>query len=166
MKRIVILLALLLVAMVEAPAFAQTAITTTTITEPITSASPAAITITVAATTGFTVNGILYIDGSVYRILAINGLDVRVIQQRQPATHLDNAKVWVVPVGAQIGINPVGSCIRSTAGSVAQGYSPYTIMFNLSTGDMATCRGVAGSRTWYITNQYGYAPSDDPPVTP
>ena len=163
MKRLFILFTLLLA--MAAPAFAQTAITTTTITEPVTSPVVGAITLTVAATTGMAANGTLYVDGSVYRILSIDGLNVRVIQQRQPATHNDNAKVWVVPAGAQIGLNPVGSCIRSTAGAFPA-YSPFTIMFNLSTGDMATCRGTLGSRTWYITNPYGYFPSPDPPVTP
>lgn len=167
MKTLTIVLVLLLSLVAGlVPASAQTAITTTTITEPVTNAAPTQTILTVAATTGMAVNGVLYLDGSVYRILAISGLNVTVIQQRQPATHLDNAKVWVVPLAAQVGQNPVGSCIRSTAGTVAQGYSPYTIMFNLTTGDMATCRGATGGLRWYITNQYGYAPSADPPVTP
>jgi len=166
-KRTLIFIALLVALFVAGtqPAAAQTSITTTTITEPILIAAPGAITITVAATTGMTVTGILYIDGSVYRILAINSLLVQVIQQYRPATHLDNAKVYVVPTAAQIGLNPVGSCIRSTAGAFPQ-YSPYRLMFNLSTGDVASCRLSATAGTWRITNPYSVgAPSDDPPQT-
>lgn len=163
MKKLILILALLTVWVL--PAQAQTAITTTTITEPVTTASPTSITLTVAATTGMTVNGILWLDGSVYRIRAINGLNVQVINQYRPSTHLDNATVWVVPVGAQVGLDPVGSCIRGTAGTFPA-YSPYTLMFNLQNGNMWGCRGALGSRVWGGTNQYQPVPSNVPPQTP
>lgn len=164
MKTLFILFALLLA--LAAPVAAQTSITTTTITEPVTSPAVGAITLTVAATTGMAANGILYVDGSVYRILSISSLDVRVIQTQRPATHLDNASVYVVPVGAQIGLNPVGSCIRGTAGAFPQ-YSPYTLMFNLTTGDVWRCAGNLGSRIWVGSNPYAVgSASNNPAQTP
>lgn len=164
MKTLFILLALLMA--LAAPVAAQTSITTTTITEPITSAAPTTKVITVASNTGLTVNGILYIDGAVYRITAINSTLITVVDQQRPSTHLDNATVYVVPVQAQMGLNPVGSCIRGTGGQFPA-YSPYTLMFNLSTGDVARCTGALGSRVWQITNPYGVIPrSNNPAQTP
>lgn len=145
---------------------AQTSITTFTITEPVTTPSPTSINLTVSATTGMAVNGVLYLDGSVYRVTSISGLVVGVITVYRPATHLDNAGGFVVPIAAQVGLNPIGSCIRSTAGPVPQ-YSPYTLHFNLGTGDISYCAGASGSRTWVTVNPYGVgSKSADPPQTP
>ena len=145
---------------------AQTSITTFTITEPVTSPAVGQVTLTVSANTGMAVNGVLYVDGTVYRVTSISGTSVGVISIYQPATHLDNAQGFVVPVAAQVGLNPKGSCIRSTAGPVPQ-YSPYTLMFNLTTGDISYCAGGLGSRTWVTVNPYGVgAKSANPPQTP
>jgi hypothetical protein len=147
------------------PAQAQTAITTTTLTNAITTRATRQ-DIVVGSNTGMAVGSTaLLIDGSVYQINAISGTTITVTNTAYPASHLASVTVYVVPLGAQIGRNPVGSCIRGTAGVVPL-YSPYTIMFNLATGDMAVCRGNVGSRSWVISNQYGYAASANPPITP
>lgn len=160
-----ILAAFVLVLGLAVGAQAQTSITTTTLSAAITNASPTTITITVASATGMAANGILYIDGSVYRIQSVSGTTITVSTVYRPATHLTSATVYIVPVAAQMGLNPVGSCIRGTAGAFPA-YSPYTLMFNLSTGDVGACRGSLGSRIWVLTNPYSVgAASNNPPQT-
>lgn len=154
----------LLLTLGAVPVAAQTSITSTTLAAAVTDPAPTAKNISVTSATGMVANGILYIDGAVYQILSVNGTTIRVINQERPATHLTSAVVYVVPVAAQIGLNPVGSCIRGS-GQVPQ-YSPYTLMFNLSTGDIASCRGGLGSRAWVITNPYQVQLSSNPPQTP
>lgn len=165
--RFFIFIALLVALMVPSRALAQTSITTTTLSAAIT--APAVVgnfTITVASATGMSAGTILYIDGSVYRVVSVSGTTITVTNTFMPATHLTSATVYIVPLAAQIGRNPVGSCLRSTAGQFPA-YSPYALMFNLTTGDVAACRGGLGSRTWVITNPYSVgAPSNNPPQTP
>lgn len=165
MKRFTILLALLLALFAGSPAFAQTSITTTTLSAAITSPSPTTKVIAVGSATGIAANGILFIDGEVFRVTAVSGTNITVLTQARPATHLTSATVYVVPVGAQIGLNPVGSCIRGTAGAFPA-YSPFSLMFNLTTGEIATCRGNLGSRAWQITSPYATQISAAPPQTP
>lgn len=162
----------LLVVLFAGSVSAQTSITTTTLTNAITNPTPTTINIVVGSATGFAARGILYIDGSVYRIADnyVSGTTVPVINQYRRATHAAAVTIYVVPVGAQIGLNPVGSCLRGTSGLFPQ-YSPYTLMFNLATGDVARCSqpgiaaGVVG--TWFLSNPYSVgAPSTTPPITP
>lgn len=164
MNRILITIALLVLA--AAPASAQTAITQTALASAITSPAPTTKTFSVDSATGITVGSILYIEGEVFRVTAVSGTSITALTQYRPATHLVDARVWVVPVTAQISLNPIGSCIRGTAGTFPQ-YSPYTVMFNLTTGDVATCNGAAGSQTWTVTNpfavQFSAAPNTQGP---
>lgn len=147
-------------------ASAQTATTATTLSLAITNASGASQVITVASATGMSANGILWIEGSVYRITAVSGTSITVINTFFPATHLTSAVVYVVQVGQQYnGPEPTGSCLRSTAGGFPA-YSPYTLMFNPSTGSIAMCRGNLGSRTWFIVTFNRFNPTANPPVTP
>ena len=164
MKRFLAVFAALFLG-VAASASAQTATTATTITEPMTSVSGASQVITVGSATGMAVNGILWIEGSIYRITAVSGTSITVINTYAPATHLTSAVVYVVQAGQQIGLDPTGSCLRSTAGGPPV-YSPFTLMFNTSNGHIAACRGNAGSRTWFITTFNTFNPSANPPVTP
>lgn len=159
------LITLLLLLATSGTAFAQTAITSTTLSTAITNASPTSIVINVGSATGMSVGGILWIEGSVYRITAVNSTAITVINTYFPATHLTSAVVYVVPLGAQYKVQPTGSCIRGTAGQFPA-YSPYTLMFNPSDGTIAMCRGAVGSRTWLIGTFNQYNPTANPPVTP
>ncbi len=168
MKKLIILCALSIV-ILAAPftASAQTSITTTTTSAAITGLNTTqSFNITVGSATGMTVNGILYIDGSVYRILAIASTTITVINQYMPATHASGVTVYVVPTAAQVGIRAVGSCLRSTAGQYPA-YSPYTLMFKLDTGDVGACRLDSGAvNKWVWTNPYSVgSPSNNPPQT-
>lgn len=161
-------LALLLLLAIGSSVSAQTSITTTTLTNAITTRATRQ-SIVVGATTGMTAGStFLYIDGSIYQINSVDSsTGVTVTNTYYPATHLASVTIYVVPLGAQIGRNPVGSCIRSTAGGPPQ-YSPYTLMFNTQTGDVAACRGgTLGSRSWVLTNPYSVGgASNNPPQSP
>lgn len=163
MKTLLILITLLLGLAV--PVAAQTAITSTTLSAAITNPSPTTKTITVASATGISVGSILYIEGEVFRVTAVNGTTLTVLTQYRPATHLTSAVVFVVPVGAQYSLDPVGSCVRGGTGQFPAN-SPYTLMFNLTNGNIASCRGALGSRTWTLTNPYAVQLSSNPPATP
>lgn len=169
MKRLILLCALLIASV--SPAAAQTSITTTTLTNAITGSSTVGqFNIVVGSATGITANSTyLYIDGSVYRVNAVSGTTITVTSVALPATHNASVTVYVVPIAAQAGHDPVGSCIRGTAGAFPQ-YSPYTIMFNAGNGNMYTCRDSgSGVFVWRITNPYcntGGSCSGAPPQTP
>jgi hypothetical protein len=164
-NRLLITLTLLLA--FAAPALAQTSITTTTLSDAMTVPTPGRQTIAVASATGITANStFLYIDGGVYQVNVVSGLNITVTNTQRPMTHLTSARVYVVPIAAQIGLDPVGSCIRGTGGTFPA-YSPYTLMFNTSNGNIWWCGGAAGSRTWRGANPYSVGwPSGDPPQTP
>lgn len=168
MKNLTITFALLLALLCLAPAAqAQTAITATTLNGAMVvgQGSPTTQTVTVTSATGMAVNGILWIEGSVYRITAVSGTSITILNTYAPASHLTLAVVYVVPVAAQIGLDPTGSCIRGTAG-LFPFYSPFTLMFNTSNGHIAICRGNLGSRTWAIVSFNQVQPTANPPTTP
>lgn len=146
---------------------AQQAITQTTLSAamPAGAAAPTTQQITVTSATGMTVGAVLWIEGSVYRISAISSTTITVVTQYMPASHLTSAIVYVVPIQAQISLDPTGSCIRGTTGTFPA-YSPYTLMFNTENGHIASCRGSLGSRTWLITMFTAPVTSTNPPVTP
>ncbi len=159
-------LALLALGIVET-ASAQTSITTTTLTNAITTTAVKQ-DIVVASTSGMAVGTtFLYIDGSFYRIDAIaSATGLTVTNQYFLASHNASVTVYVVPIAAQIGINPVGSCIRGTTGKFPL-YAPYTLLFNTQNGNVARCAGNLNARTWVITNPYAVgSPSIAPPQTP
>lgn len=164
MKRFLIFITLLLA--LASPALAQTSITTTTLAAAMTQPTVGRQVITVNSATGITANTtFLFIDGSFYQVNAVSGTSITVTNTQRPSTHLTSATVYVVPTGAQISLDPVGSCIRGTAGSFPQ-YSPFTLMFNTTTGNIAVCRGALGSRTWQVLSPYAVQLSADPPQTP
>ena len=164
MNRLFLLLALLLA--LALPAAAQTAITTTTLTNAISAPVVGRQVIVVGSATGITAGStFLFIDGSFYEVNVVSGTNITVTNTARPSTHLASATVYVVPIDAQVGLDPVGSCIRSTAGRPPQ-YSPYTLMFNPNTGSVSYCRGALGSRTWANTSPYAQQFSTAPPITP
>lgn len=160
-KRLIALLALIL-ALGAAPAFAQTGIDDTTLNGAIT-ATQTSIVLTSA--TGVVANGVLYVDGEFMTVNSTyaSGTTIPVTRAQNPSPHLTSAQVYVVPVGARIGRRLVGSCVR---GGTAQGEA-YTLVFNMSNGDIGRCAGSLGSRTWRWTNAYDPGtPSAAPPETP
>lgn len=169
MKNLTIALTLLLAVLV-APftASAQTSITTTTLTNAITTLATRQNIVVNSATGIVASSTFLYIDGSVYQVNAVSGTTITVTNTFAPYTHNASVTVYVVPIAAQISRDPVGSCLRSTAGPFPQ-YSPFTLMFNTQNGNVAACRGASGSRVWVITNPYcnaGTGCSGNPPQTP
>lgn len=169
MKKLTILLALILAVLVTpVTVAAQTSINVPTLSNAITTLATRQ-DIVVSSATGIAVNStFLWIDGSVYQVNAISGTTITVTNTFRPATHNASVNVYVVPVGAQLGLDPVGSCIRGTGGRPPQ-YSPYTLMFNFTTGRIAACRIHvldAGKFNWRLTSPYDAGtPSDDPPQT-
>lgn len=164
MTRIFILLALLLAAAL--PVAAQTAITTTTLTNAISAPIVGRQVIVVGSASGMVVGStFLYIGGATYQIDVISGLNITVTNSARPSTHLASATVYVVPIDAQVGLDPIGSCIRSTAGRPPQ-YANYTLIFNPNTGTVSYCGGALGSRRWVNTSPYAVQFSTTPPITP
>lgn len=166
MKKLTILLALLVALCLPSFAAAQTSITTTTLTNAITNPTPTTFDIVVGSNSTMAVGSILYIDGSVYRVNAINSTTITVNQVAFPATHAASVTIYIVPLGAQVANNAVGSCLRSTAGRYPA-YSPYALMFNTTTGDIGACRLDSGSvNKWVWVNPYAVgSQSNNPPQT-
>lgn len=170
MRRL-ILTGLLVILALPGLAQAQTAITRTTLSAAITAAQgqPTSINITVASATGISVGSVLWIEGSVYRVTAVSGTTITVINQWYPASHLSSAGVYVVPLGAQYTVDPTGSCIRGSTGAFPI-YSPYALHFNVTNGTIAHCRAVAltapTAGVWVLTRFVVPVASTDPPQTP
>lgn len=145
-----------------APAFAQGDINDTTLAAAVTATAQSVV---LTSATGVTANGVIYVDGEFMTVSSgyTSGTTVNVLRTNNPSAHLTAAQVYVVPIGARVGRRFVGSCIR---GGTAPGEA-YTLVFNMSTGDIGACRGGLGSRTWRWTNAYDPGtPSDAPPETP
>ena len=144
---------------------AQGAITTTTITEPITTLTPQSIVVNSA--TGISAGIWLLIDNELARVgqSYVSGTSVPVLRGPRPTTHSDNATVWVVPQAATASRPPEGSCVRGEAEAL------FTHTF-LNDGRIAVCRvnmvGYTGTEfTWIITsaNGAGGIQSANPPAT-
>lgn len=162
MKKPLIALIALVLALLSAPAFAQGDIDNTTLAAAVT-ANQTYVVLTSA--TGVVANGVIYVDGEFMTVSSqySTGTTVNVTRANNPSSHLTSAQVYIVPVAARIGRRLVGSCVR---GGTAQGEA-YTLVFNMSTGDIGRCAGVLGSRTWRWTNAYDPGtPSASPPETP
>ena len=133
--RLITLLAVLALTLsLPVRAQAQGAITTTTITEAITTTRPT--TITANSATGISAGIWLLIDNELMRVAQsyVSGTAVPVLRNNQrPATHADNARVWVVPAGAILTRAPVGSCTRGGADAI------FTHSFT-NDGRIAVCR--------------------------
>lgn len=131
---------------------AQTTITTTTITEPITTLTPQSIVVNSA--TGISAGIWLLIDNEVMRVTAAysSGTSIPVIRTRRPTTHGDNATVWIFPIGAIVSLAPQGSCTRGS------GDAAYTLtLIDDGSGTLAGCRNqsIAGTRQWVVTDISG-----------
>ena len=156
---------LTVVALLGLPAWshAQTAITVTTITEPIT-VTTGGISITLGSATGIEDDIFLLIDNELMQVQRTwtTGVVVPVKRGPRPTTHYDNANVWIFPRGATLTRAPQGSCTRGSGEAV------YTLSVVSDTGQLASCRGASGSRMWYITDVSGALGvySTNPPETP
>ena len=162
MKKLTLLLAILLALFVGAPASAQTGINDTTLSGAITATQTS---IVLGSATGVAANGVLYVDGEFMTVNSnyVSGTTIPVTRSNNPSPHLTSAQVYVVPTQARIGTRLVGSCVR---GGTRPG-EQYTLVFNMSNGDIGACRGSLGSRTWRWTNAYDPGtPSASPPETP
>lgn len=160
MKRLITLLALLIG--LSVPAYAQTGIDDTTLSAAITATAQ---TIVVGSATGFAANGVIYVDAEFMTIAPsyVSGTTIPVIRTNNPSPHLTSAQVYVVPIAARVGNRIVGSCVR---GGTRPGEA-YTLVFNMTNGDIGRCAGNLGSRTWRWTNAYDQGtPSAAPAETP
>ena len=162
MNKLFISLIALVVALMASTASAQSAINATTLNGAVTSTQQYVV---LTSATGVTANGVLYVDGEFMTVASnySSGTTVNVIRDGNPSAHLTSAQVYIVPVSQRVGRKLVGSCVR---GGTAQGEA-YTLVFNMSNGDIGRCAGASGSRTWRWTNAYDTGtPSAAPPVTP
>lgn len=161
MKRILILFAITF-GLMSGAAFAQADIPDTTLNGAVTATQTYVV---LTSATGVTAGGVLYVDGEFMTVSSnySSGTTVNVTRSNNPSSHLTSAQVYVVPVQARIGRRLVGSCVR---GGSAPGEA-YTLVFNMSNGDIGRCAGTLGSRTWRWTNAYDPGtPSASPAETP
>lgn len=137
---------------------AQTTITTTTITEAVTSTATSK-TFVVNSATGISAGVSLLIDNDVCRVAASysTGTSIPVLCTARPTTHNDNAAVLIFPQAATRTRAPTGSCTRGS------GDANYAVVLVGGTGQTATCR----NSTWYVTsaNGEGGTRSGNPPQT-
>lgn len=162
MKNTLIALFALILVLLSVPASAQTGIDDTTLNGAVTATQQS---IVLTSATGVAANGVLYVDGEFMTVAStyVSGTTIPVSRTNNPSPHLTGAQVYVVPVGARVGQRFVGSCVR---GGTRPGEA-YTLVFNMTNGDIGACRGVLGSRTWRWTNAYDPGtPSASPPETP
>ena len=164
-KLLIALLTVLALAGLPAWSQAQTAITTTTITEPITSTA-GGISITLNSATGIEDLIYLLIDNELMQVQRswTSGVVVPVQRGPRPTTHADNAVVHIFPRGAVLNELPKGSCTRGSGEAV------YALSVIAPLGAMARCGFGAyptGTNGWVITDisgAYGVA-SNTPPQT-
>jgi hypothetical protein len=160
MKRILITLALILG--LSAPSLAQTTLTTTTLSNAITSASGQ--TVVVLSATTVDVGTILYIDHEAMQVNAINGTTLSVsrgVQGTAANTHAGGtggATVIIAPKASLAGNGPFGLSVISQsdppAGTCTPAQYRYLPIINAVTGNVWQCRyiGTGTVRVWAATN--------------
>ena len=164
-KLLIALLTVLALAGLPTWGQAQTAITTTTITEAVTSTA-GGISITLNSATGISDGVYLLIDNELMRVQRswTSGVVVPVERGPRPTTHADNSVVHIFPIGAVLSRFPQGSCTRG------EGEAVYALSVIAPYGAMARCgfgAYPAGTNGWHITDisgNYGVA-SNTPPQT-
>lgn len=141
-------------------AYAQTALTTTTLGAALDGSS---VAVTVASATGITAPGTgatfvyLLVDRELMSVRAVNGLVVNVMRGQsgtRATTHVTASAVTVVPPNAIVGYPLSGQCVRSTLAYVpviAVGVAVPSV-FN---GNAFDCLGVTTAGQWVQTNDNG-----------
>ena len=151
-------------ALVSALCFAQTALTTTTLSTAV--ATPADTQITLAAGTGITVQGaanaintVLYVDRELMRVVSLVSGTTYVVQRGQggtrPFVHAAGAKVWLG--------SPAGNFMRGTPGAGEMWgscYAPNEVSLPkifIDTGDIFDCKrtGAAGTAGQWVLIGHG-----------
>ena len=147
MKNLRILSSILLAVFVAlAPAYAQTALTQTSLSAAISSSS--ATSLKVASATGITAGQtVLYIEdgtGAVGEAVFVNSVSGTTIGVTRgyyglAAPHISGALVLVGPPNAFLTVDPSGSCTPGT------GLAAYTPAINLKTGNQWLCSSITNS---------------------
>ena len=161
MKKLILVLALLV--LTAAPLSAQTFLTNTTLSSPVTSTTQNQWV--VASATNIEVGGQLYVDQEVVTVTAVSGTTITVFRSQRPMLHSASAVVFVA-TKAQSRTNFVthdaarrsGVCSTSTSSANATALAGMILpVVDTDTGDMYGCRrnGAGGSWVWNITNVVG-----------
>lgn len=166
MKHLLIALLTVLALILPTLSQAQTAITTTTITEAVTSTA-GGISLTVNSATGISAGISLLVDNELFRVQSSYSTGTVIPVQRgpRPTAHSDNSVVHIFPQGAVLTRLPQGDCTRGS------GEAAYALSVVAPLGVMARCGNgayVANEHGWVVTDisgAYGVA-SATPPQTP
>jgi hypothetical protein len=139
------------------PVWAQTALSSTTLSAAV--ADSQTRTLTVTSATGITAPGsgatqvVLLIDREIMTVTAVNGTTISV--SRGPDTrvtpHINGAIVWIAPRNAVYSLVPSGQCTRTTLP-----YVPYIVGagpgLGQEVGTLYDCLGVTTAGQWTPTN--------------
>ncbi len=153
MKRILITLVALFLSAV--PLSAQTYLTTTTLSNAVT--SPSGDTVVLASASTAAVGGALYVDREAMSIIAISGTSIRVARGQlgtSGATHASAATVIIFPVAAQQGALPAYGQSDPPNGTCTPGNHRFLPIVNVVSGNVWLCRFLTagGVRQWAATN--------------
>lgn len=152
MKKL-ILLALLTLSLAS-PVWAQTYMTSTTLSAAVTTTAQTSWRITSATTAA--VGGRMFVDNEVVSIVAINGTTITVNRFGKPQTHASGAAVLIVPVAA-VATNVVPHSGVPAAGTCVLAAFAYYPIVDADTGDAYLCRYLAANdtaRVWSATNVF------------
>lgn len=144
MKRILVAL-LFAFTLAAWPAQAVTALSSTTLAAAVTDVNASSISVTSA--TGFTVGYGLYVDREYMVITSISGTRIGVARGwggTVAKTHLNAATVIVGPAAAFQTVDQSGSCVVAN--------QLYSVLINISNGNIWLCRSISGSVYWTATN--------------
>jgi hypothetical protein len=150
---------LLALLVLSAPAFAQTALTSTTLNGALSDSVSQQMVIT--STTGWSasstsVTNFALVDRELVRVLTVNTSSkaigiVRGQLASRAAPHISGATVWFVPSAAIYTYPPAGQCTRAN-----QPYVPWVVSGGPNIvseiGTMFDCLGVGSSGQWVETN--------------
>lgn len=155
MRRIVLGLVLVL-SLMGAPAFAQTYLTSTTLSN-ATNASQS--TLVVASATGIAAGGALYIDRELVDVRSVSGTTITVVRGTAGTvanSHGASRTVIIVPAAAKASVitavDPAGSAGVGTCTVTDYAYQP---ILNVTNGNVWLCRYTAAAqsaRVWAATN--------------
>lgn len=140
-------------------AFAQTALTTTTLGAAIT--DPAAINVIVASATGITAPGtganlvFLLVDREIMPVRSVTGTTIGVNRTGRATTHINGAPVTIVPPLAIVANIPTGQCTRTNLLYVPMVANGGAVPSD-GTGWTFDCLGVTTAGQWVQTNGNGF----------
>lgn len=141
-----------------APAWAQTYLTTTTLSAAVSGDVVPGQTIRVASATDIEVNGSLYIDHELFGVVAVSGTTITTSRTQRPGAHVSGSRVIVAKASQKAQTMLAHSAAQALIGRCTATDYSFLPKIDTDLGNVFLCRDVSTTGVgaqWTYTNVQG-----------